>query len=255
MIQNGSFSEGWETLDAISEANYLRNQRPNGWQIAWLPIGAALYDDPHTKVKGIPECVHKLNDQLPLNERLGQKDALILSGDAVYKIFSATAEFGAQLSQTVSGLQPSSQANLLVPIQVHLHGETDAYAAESGVWVNGQGSWVNGFDMGDRHWYEHTIEFTVPPSGEAEILIRVKSKWPSPKDFFFDGITLTAEAATKPKKRKGKKKRRKTVFLQVPTGVQVKQGTSPEKNVVEINVGPGVKLKVVSGELPVAGGG
>ena len=35
MLQNGSFSEGWETLPAIADAGFLRNQRPNGWQIEW----------------------------------------------------------------------------------------------------------------------------------------------------------------------------------------------------------------------------
>ena len=249
MLQNGSFSDGWETLAAIIEANFLRNQRPNGWQIEWLAMGEPLYDDPNTLAKGIPECVHKLSTQLPQNERLGGPFALILAGNAVYKIFSATAPFGATLSQTVTGLQPGSKATLVVPIQVHLHGETDAYGAESGVWVNGVGGWVNGFDMGDRHWYEHEREFTVPADGQAEIVIRVKSKWQRAKDFFFDGITLDAQPADdsppdddKPPVDPGETK---TVFIQAPDGVQIKQGTCDEVHVVEVNAGPGVKIEVV----------
>ncbi len=194
MLKNGSFTEDWETLAAIPEAGYLKNQRPNHWQLAWLNKGDPLYDDPNTKVDGIPECVHKLSDQLPADEQFGGVKALILAGDTTYKIFNSAAKFGATLSQTVTGLVPNSQATLTVPIQVHLHGETDTYGAESGVWVNGEGGWVNGFDMGDRQWYRHIIPFTVPASGEAEIVIRVKSKWTKPKDFFFDGITLEAQA-------------------------------------------------------------
>jgi hypothetical protein len=46
--------------------------------------------------------------------------------------------------------------------------------------------------MGSRSWFRHTISFTVPDSGTADIIIRVKSKWPRAKDFFIDGVTLEA---------------------------------------------------------------
>ncbi|MCP4415455.1 MAG: hypothetical protein GY805_02460 [Chloroflexi bacterium] len=252
MLQNGTFSEGWETLPALIEANYLRNQRPHGWQIEWLPMGQSLFGDSGVTVGGIPECVHKLSEQLPPNEQLGERDALILAGDAVYKIFSANAIFGATLSQTVTGLQPNSSATLTVPIQVHLHGETDAYGAESGVWVNGEGQWVHGFDMGDRNWYKHKLTFTVPASGEAEIVIRVKSKWQKGKDFFFDGIELEAETAVVPPPKTTSDDKLpvepetvKTVHIQLPPDVQIKHGTTAEANVVEVNVGPGVKVEIV----------
>jgi hypothetical protein len=112
MLRNGNFMEGWETLDPLPEANFLRNQRPRGWQLAWLKPGTPLYDDPNTQATGIPECVHKLSTQLPPDEQRGQPKALILDGDTTYKIFSATAPFGATLSQTVTGLEPGSQATL-----------------------------------------------------------------------------------------------------------------------------------------------
>jgi hypothetical protein len=255
MLQNGTFSEGWETLPAIREANFLKNQRPNGWQIEWLPMGQPLFGDAGVTVGGIPECVHKLSEQLPPNEQLGERNALILAGDAVYKIFSANAIFGATLSQTVTGLQPNSTATLTVPIQVHLHGETDAYGAESGVWVNGEGQWVHGFDMGDRQWYKHIITFTVPASGQAEIVIRVKSKWQKGKDFFFDGIELDAETETAvvpplppppmPPTPPVAPETVKTVFIQLPSGVQIKQGVSSDSDVIEVNVGPGVKVEIL----------
>jgi len=241
MLQNGAFSDGWETLPAITDANFLKNQRPHGWQLSWVAIGESLYDDPNSKSGGIPECVHKLNEQLPENERRDGRNALILAGNAVYKTFSANAPFGTTLSQTVTGLEPHSTATLTVPIQVHLHGETDAYGAESGVWVNDIGGWVNGFDMGDRQWYEHKITFTVPANGEAEIVIRVKSKWPKGKDFFFDKVTLEAETAV----IDDGNVETKTVFLRLPPGVQIKQGVSNQANVVEVNAGPGVEIEVV----------
>lgn len=246
MLQNGSFSEGWETLPPIVEANFLRNQRPHGWQVEWQAMGEPLYADPGTKVRGIPECVHKLSKQLPKNEQLGGKNALILEGNAVYKIFSGGAEFGATLSQTVTGLQPNSQARLVVPIQVHKHGDTDIFGAESGVWVNGEGDWAHSEKMGDRKWYKHKIDFTVPDNGQAQIIIRVKSKWRKPKDFFFDGITLEAkEATTPPVVDPEPPVATKTVFVQLPQGVEIKQGVCDEENVVEVNVGPGVKVEIV----------
>jgi hypothetical protein len=257
MLVNGNFSDGWETLPAIAEANWLRNQRPNGWQIEWLAQGQPLYDDPGARANGIPECIHKLDTQLPAHEQMGQPAALILDGNAVYKIFSSGSIFGATLSQTVTGLQPGDKATLTVPIQVHLHGETDAYGAESSVWVNGVGGWVNGFDMGDRNWYRHKIEFTVPDNGTAEVVIQVKSKWPLPKDFFFDGITLDAQPAAAPPPPPIVEQPdtsqpppvttgpAKTVFVQLPAGVQIKKGVCDEANVVEVNAGPGVKIEVV----------
>lgn len=249
MLKNGNFMAGWETLPALAEANFLKNQRPNDWQLAWLNKGDALYDDSNTRVNGIPECVHKLSKQLPADEQLGGARALILDGDTTYKIFSASAIFGATLSQTVTGLAAGSQATLTVPIQVHLRGETDAYGAESGVWVNGEGGWVNGFDMGDRQWYRHIITFTVPDSGEAEIVIRVKSKWPKGKDFFFDGITLQAQAPLVNDEDEGNSGGEtavpgdQVVYVQVPEGFELKTGTSQKANVIRINTPPGVTVQ------------
>ena len=174
----------------------MKNQRPNHWQLEWLDKGEHLYADAYSRVTGIPECVHKLSKQLPADEQLGGAKALILAGDTTYKVFSASAVFGATLSQTVTGLRAGSRAVLTVPIQAHLRGDTDEYGAESGVWVNGEGRWANGRLMGDRQWYRHEVEFTVPENGVADIVIRVKSKWPLAKDFFIDDVTLMAEIET-----------------------------------------------------------
>jgi len=193
MIRNGNFTEGWNDMPPAPGS--LINQEPVGWTLKWLELGEHLYDDPNTEVRGVPECVHKLSTQLPTQEQLGQANALILAGDTTYKIFNANAPFGASLSQTVSGLEPESSVTLIVPIQVHLNGERDIYGAESSVSLNGKGGWVNGHEMGDRQWYRHTIQTTVPESGQVEIIIRVKSKWPLPKDFFIDKVTLNAVAS------------------------------------------------------------
>jgi len=136
MIRNGDFMEGWRDLPPAP--GFLINQEPNGWQLSWLEPGENLYDDPGGLALGVPECVHKLSSQLPPDEQMGQPRALILAGDTTYKIFSASPSFGATLSQTVEGLDPGSSATLIVPMQVHLQGDGDPFAAETGVWVNGQ---------------------------------------------------------------------------------------------------------------------
>ena len=70
----------------------------------------------------------------------------------------------------------------------------DTYTAESGAWVlfDGQqaGGWATARDMGDREWYEHVVEFTLPTAQEVEVRIRVKSIYWSPKDFFIDDVVL-----------------------------------------------------------------
>lgn len=252
MLQNGDFSGGWETLPALEDAGFLRNQQPLGWTIEWLNKNEPLYDDPNSLATGIPECVHKLADQLPDNEQLGARDALILEGNATYKIFSFAAAFGATLSQTVTGLKAGSKAKLTVPIQVHLRGETDQFGAESGVWVNEEGGWVNGFDMGDHKWHDHVVEFTVPDSGEAEIVIRVKNKWPKGKDFFIDGITLDAKSAGSVSEDPPDEatppvidQSLKMVFIQAPAGVEVKMTKGNEGDVLEVKVPPGVAVEIV----------
>lgn len=196
MIKNGSFEEGWR--DIVAGTGYLINQKPIGWQLSWVDMGALLYDS-NDVAHGTPECVHKLASQLPAHEQLGAKHALILDGGSVYKIFHFGASFGAELRQEVWGLRPGTVGRLVVPVQVHLHGEPDQYGAECGVWVDTMGSansddwagrWVTGHEMGDRRWFEHVVEFTVPASGMVTVIIRVKSKWPRPKDFFVDAVQL-----------------------------------------------------------------
>ncbi len=185
-IVNGSFEQGWTDLPPAP--GFLINQQPLGWELNWLDIGAPLWADPGTLSAGVPECLHKLEIQLP------DADELILEGTVTYKMFHFGAPFGSQLYQVVGGLPPGSRWRLTVPIQAHLHGDTDFWAAESGVWAitsaEQAGGWVPGGTMGDRTWFYHQAEVTVPGDGRIEVLIRVKSKWPRGKDFFIDDVRL-----------------------------------------------------------------
>ena len=243
MLQNGNFMEHWDDMEPTSF--FLINQQPKGWHLEWIEPGQALYDDPNQMARGIPECVHKLSGQLPQNEQKGARDALILDGDTTYKIFHATSPFGATLSQTVTGLQPGTKATLTVPIQVHLHGETDVFGAESAVWVNDQGGWANGFDMGDRKWHSHKVEFEVPEDGRAEIVIRVKSKWPRAKDFFFDGITLDATSGDSDSGDDGGgdvDEPRQTVRVQLPAGFRLRHAVVDSGQEVTISTPPNIDV-------------
>lgn len=187
LLHNPSFEEGWTDLPPAP--GYLINQQPHAWTLTWIKPGRPLYDSSDL-AGGVPECVHKLSDQLPPDEQPGGPNALILDGRVTYKLFHASAPFGAELRQTIYGLEPGTNWQLIVPIQVHLHDDTDPYGAEAGVWVNEVGGWVNGVNMGDRTWYEHVVAFTVPANGQAAVVLRVKSKWPRAKDFFVDHLRL-----------------------------------------------------------------
>lgn len=186
-LRNGSFEDGWVDLPPVGT---LINQQPNAWSLRWVQPGMPLYDSDDV-AGGVPECVHKHSTQLPPDEQLGGVEALILDGEYTYKMFHANQPFGAELEQTSLSLPRGSVWRLKVPILVDLHDSpSDPYMAESGVWVNGIGGWANAAEMGNRNWYTHAIEFSVPSDGEITVLIRVKSKWATPKDFFVDNVSL-----------------------------------------------------------------
>ncbi len=260
MLKNGSFTEGWIDMPPVGN---LINQQPNGWILRWIEPGNSLFGA-GDKATGVPECVHKLAKQLPANEQLGAPNALILAGDTTYKIFHFGGAFGAELKQTVTGLKPGSQSTLTAPVLAVLYDETDPYGAESGVWINGAGNWVNGGKMGNRKWYRHKVEFTVPANGQAIIQIRVKSKWPRKKDFFIDGITLNAEtvehatssppptggtesptdtsnSSSEPNTQSAKKEK---VVVTVPARMKVVKEIGNEADKVMIIVPKGMKVKV-----------
>lgn len=208
----------------------LINQQPNGWTLRCINPGESLFGAGDA-AGGVPECVHKLADQLPPNERLGGKDALILAGDTTYKVFHAGSSFGVELKQVVTGLKPGSEATLVVPVLAVLYDDPDPYGAESGVWVNGEGEWANGGKMGSRKWYRHMLTFSVPGNGTAVIEIRLKSKWARKKDFFIDGITLEAEAAAD-----------NIVPIILPDPIVIPDDNKMPATAVSIKLPPGMKL-------------
>ncbi len=189
-LQNGSFEEGWTNLPPAP--GWLINQQPMEWTLSWVELGEPIFGSGILS-GGVPECVHKHNFQLPPDEQLGGEHALVLDGEWTYKIFHAGAAFGATLTQTISSLPVGAEYLVTVPILVDLHGDPDPWTAESGVWVDDQGDWVNAGVMGSRSWYEHVISFTVPQDGEITLMVRVKSKWNSPKDFFIDDVRMNDE--------------------------------------------------------------
>lgn len=251
MLKNGSFTEGWTNLPPYGN---LINQQPNGWTLRWIEPGESLFGAGDT-AGGVPECVHKLAGQLPANEQFGGKDALILAGDTTYKLFHAGSPFGVELKQVVTGLKPGSQATLVVPILAVLYDEPDPYGAESGVWVNGEGEWINGGKMGNRKWYRHMITFVVPSNGTAVIEIRFKSKWARKKDFFIDGITLEAE--TTPAEDvvpvilpdpivipDSDKVPTTAVSIKLPAGMKLVTAVSNEPNTVIVIVSQGITVEI-----------
>jgi len=187
-IHNPSFEDGW--IDLLSSPT-TTNQQPANWGLFWLKPGDALWDSDDIAMN-VPECVHKLSIQLPSSEQLGGPDALILDGDTVYKMFSSGA-FGAELRQVVTGLEPDSVAQVCVPIQIHRHDDGDPYGAEVGLWLNGDGGWIRPFD---KEWGILSVWGVTDANGVLDVIIRVKSKWASRKDFFIDNLTWNFLPAT-----------------------------------------------------------
>ena len=65
MLKNGSFTEGWDDLPPAP--GFLINQQPKGWILNWVEPNESLFGAGDV-AKGVPECVHKLADQLRQTE-------------------------------------------------------------------------------------------------------------------------------------------------------------------------------------------
>lgn len=193
-FKNGSFEDGWSNMPPAPGS--LINQQPNGYELSWVAPGDKLYES-NDVCNGVPECVHKHRDQLPVEEQPGGVNALILNGDYVYKVFHARASFGAELVQVARGYKPGCTVSVTVPVQLHRHGDNDPYSAEFGVWVNGIGKWEN-TSLVDKTWLPVFRSSLADSDGEVVVVIRMKSKWNAPKDFFIDNILFEAEEGDAP---------------------------------------------------------
>lgn len=188
-IVNGGFEGCWDTIEQ-------GNQEPHGWELTWIAPGEQVWDARYSEpASAIAEMIHKLKKQLPPNEWPGAPNALILDGEATYKIFSKYNIFGSQLYQRVS--LPAGSWRLVVPVQVHWHEDLDGkdqYTAESGAWIitDGaqSGTWADAVEMGDRVWFTHEVEFDLPTAGTVDVVIRFKSVYRSTKDFFIDAVRI-----------------------------------------------------------------
>lgn len=188
-LVNGGFEGCWDTI-------VLGNQEPDGWELTWVQPGQQLWDARYPEAAtAIAEMIHKLKHQLPPNEWPGAPNALILDGEATYKIFSNYNVFGSQLYQRVE--LPAGSWRLIVPVQLHWHENLDGkdeYTAESGAWViaNGSqsGAWAHAKQMGDRTWFYHVVEFNLTAGDSVEVVIRFKSAYRTIKDFFIDAVRI-----------------------------------------------------------------
>lgn len=190
-LKNGSFEDGWLTLPPLP--NSLRNQQPQEWVLTLVEPGAAAWDLRNQKlntplvVDGWPECVHKLDYQLPEDERPGGANALILAGVTVYKIFSQADIFAASLRQSFTN---ETAVRYRVPVQVHYQGQVNSDSPDTAqlhILVNGvRVRQLNALpDLPNRAWVYPEVD---TPAGAVTLEIRAASIWKMGVDFFFDDI-------------------------------------------------------------------
>ncbi len=203
LLQNPSFELGWTNVPVGATVN----QRPTGWYIGWLPIGAELksagaFPGDHLPILEvaltIPECVHIHSLQLPPDEQPGGEDALILDGEYVYKIFAFGNPFSATLYQVVH-VPDGSRVTLRVPIQVHQHNDGSHGAATCRVCVDTDCTQWLTFDAGidDRQWMTYTVT-TTAIGGACSVYIDVESRAEAGIDFFIDNASLEIVEDTEP---------------------------------------------------------
>jgi len=199
LIENGSFENGWR--DVLVPGTSTINQEPTGWVLTWLNPGDPLRsadwagpdDEPHyLTARTVPECVHKLNSQLPPDQQFGGSDALVLEGNCVYKVFSSVRPFGVRLLHVVGGLNAGCRVVLEVPVRVHHHGDGSPGAA---VWRIGiddaDGPWLTfKEDFNDREYLTFGMDAVVDDDGAVLVCIDLESRSLAGIDFFIDDVRL-----------------------------------------------------------------
>jgi len=197
-LTNPSFENGWTDIGP-------EQQQPNGWTLTQTPPGQLMsvatkrsggnHVDAFADAK--QEVVHKLSTQLPENERLGQRRALILHGDTNLKLFWGLAS-ESKLSTVITGT-PGKRVRVRVPIlgESNLTGplEDDTFwvAVALGMDVDRANYFGMSNEIGivgnERHWNIFTVEGTFPADGRLTLTITLQDNW-GRTDFFIDNITL-----------------------------------------------------------------
>jgi hypothetical protein len=218
-IINYSFQDpDWFTTPS-GDPRGARNQIPPGWMLTVTPTGQPLTiptkkSDCGTQTvaavaSGPPECVHKLESQLPADEKKGAARSLIISGDKVYKIFAGGGgnTFAATLSQTVDF--PSGSK---IKIGAWVLAETSDPVNPACGKLEDDHAWVI-LDFGTAHdkrnltqmlahhdlagqgntraWNLLVCESTIPASGKETIALTVQQNWRGNVDFFIGMVTDT----------------------------------------------------------------
>lgn len=196
LLTNPSFEEGWDDTPPVGS---LINQTPRGWQLEWVEPGQPSYGATNGKTgepvtaTAVPECLHKLAEQLPPNEQLGGDDALILDGRVVYKIFARGNAFATRLWQTVEGLPPHQTVRLFVPVQVHYQDAlNEPDDVEFWVTLNGQRHVEMANTLPHREWIIVEVNGVADEHGRVLVEIHCITKWRNSRDFFIDMAELFA---------------------------------------------------------------
>jgi len=190
-LVNGSFEMGWTDQSMTA-------QGPHGWMLDIATSG----DVRGRPINGTPECVHKLNSQLPPDEQIGGENALILDGVHVYKMFSHGATWQASLKQTIAGYEPDEWLTLVVPVQVHFDERPDDHdPLDTIVLVEATGAnplrYVVKKDN-QREWLKMLVRCVANEQGEIELAITPSVKWEHPTSVFFDAIKLEVDEPIPP---------------------------------------------------------
>jgi lysozyme len=190
-LVNGSFEMGWTDQSMTA-------QEPHGWTLKIETEGEVR----GRPINGTPECVHKLNSQLPPDEQIGGENALILDGVHVYKMFTrATWRASLRQKEVISGLEPGARATVTWPVQIHFDGRGDVYESDDTsllIDVNGE---LTTFWMTkelDRQWIYIKAHGDIDANGELRIqgIASVAEKHDTA--FFFDAITLEVDEPIPP---------------------------------------------------------
>lgn len=207
VLKNGSFeSLNWHNDPVGSTVN----QQPEYWALTYVPVGTKLRsagyfpagsdDNPVFETAlTIPECVHKLHYQLPVEQQFGGSDALILEGAIVYKVFSSVNPFGVQLEQTIPNPGVGT-LKLDIPVRVHQHGDGSPGAAAWRVLVGGYTSpWFSfGTGFTDRVW-KHLVIDLLHTGGDLSFKLQLESRALGGIDFFVDNLVVDfVPTATEP---------------------------------------------------------